>query len=117
MTMLAKNFLVPVVALLSVATMALAQPGPGMGGGRGGMAGPGAGWQCNQSNTPGFTLMSAQERAEHQSRMRAMQSYDECIAYIGEHHGKMAARAQEQGVALPAPRNPCDMMKARGRIK
>jgi hypothetical protein len=61
--------------------------------------------------------MSAQERAEHQSRMRAMQSYDECIAYIAEHHGKMAARAQEKGVALQAPRNPCDMMKARGRIK
>jgi hypothetical protein len=105
------------VMLLSLVTtmawmaVAQAQPGPGMGGM------PGAGWRAGQGNTPGFALMSDQERMDHQNRMRSLRSYDECLAYVGEHHAQMAVRAQARGIALPAPRNPCDMMQRRGRIQ
>jgi hypothetical protein len=121
MTTLLKKLLIPMVAALAMTTAAMAQPGPGMGGGPGmgrmGGGGPGANWQGNRANTPGFALMTPQERSEHQNRMRSMQTYDECVAYTGEHHAQMAARAKEKGITLPAPRSPCEMMKARGRIK
>jgi hypothetical protein len=89
--------------------------GGGMGGGSGG--GSGANWRANQANTPGFTLMSEQERIEHQNRMRSLQTYDECSAYVGEHRTQMALRAQEKGVTLQSPGSPCETMKSRGRIK
>lgn len=72
----------------------------------------------NKDNTPGWSLMTAQERAEHRSKMRAAKTYDECKALQEEQHKTMEARAKEKGVTLTAPRhNGCDVMKARGIIK
>ncbi len=114
------------IALLAglLAAPAFAQPGSGMGGmggmgpGMGGM-GPGKGRMAfNQGNTPGWSLMTAEERTAHQQKMWSFKTFDECKAYQAEHHTAMSAKAKEQGKTLPAPRaNACDRMKARGQIK
>lgn len=109
----------------------LAQPGPGMGGGMGGGggmqgAGPGTGpmghgmrgMRFDKNNTPGWTLMTAEERAAHQAKMRAVKTFDECKQLQAEQHTAMEARAKEKGVVLNTPgRNGCDVAKARGMIK
>lgn len=83
--------------------------------------GPGAGWRnlrFDQANTPGWTLMTAEERAAHQTRMRAVQTYNECKQVQEEQHKLMEVRAKEKGVTLAAPRqNACDVAKARGWLK
>ena len=85
-------------------------PGMGMGMGPGG--GRGAA-RYGSDYTPGWTLMSQQERNEHRDRMRSMKTYEECKTYQGQHHEQMAARAKERGVkALPQPRR-----DACGRLK
>jgi hypothetical protein len=107
-----------IITLLGTAVAApvFAQPGPGMGGmGQGQGQGKGMRFGFNQENTPGWTLMTAEERTAHRGKMLAAKSYEECKAIQEEHHQAMAARATEKGVALPAPRqNGCDRMKARG---
>lgn len=117
------------IALLGAALAAptFAQPGSGMGGGggmgpgMGGMGGMGPGkgrMALNQDNTPGWSLMTAEERSAHQQKMWSFKTFDECKAYQAEHHTAMTAKAKEQGKTLPAPRaNACDRMKARGQIK
>jgi len=106
---------ITLIALLGAALAApvLAQPGPGMGG-----MGGGGGMRFNQNNTPGWSLMTPEERTEHQTKMRAVKTYDECKALQTEQHAAMEIRAKEQGVTLPVPRqNGCDRMKAKGFIK
>lgn len=92
-----------------------AGPGPGPGAGMG----PGArGMRFDKANTPGWTLMTAEERIAHQNRMREVKTYEECKMMQAEHHTAMASRAKDKGVALRAPRqNACDNMKARGFVK
>ena len=95
-------------------------PGSGMGPGQG--MGPGAAkaksFSFNKDNTPGWALMSAEERTAHHDKMSGAKTYDECKAVQDEHHKAMEARAKEKGVTLPAPRNNgCDRMKARGFYK
>lgn len=98
------------VAFTLIATAALAQNGPGMGGGYGGR---GRAW--DKSSTPGWTLMTEQERTDWRTKMHAAKTYDECLALREEHHKLMETRAKEKGVTLPTPRrNGCDMMKSRG---
>jgi hypothetical protein len=70
---------------------------PGMGPGMG--RGPGARWGSDY--TPGWSLMTAEERSEHQNRMREMKSHADCNAYMATHREQMAARAQSQGKTLP----------------
>lgn len=91
-------------------------PGPGastprMGMGPGGGRGPMGRW--GSDNTPGWSMMTPQERTEHQTRMRSMTSYDECKSYQAQHHEQMIARAKERGAKpLPAPRrDPCAGLK------
>jgi hypothetical protein len=109
---------------------ALAQPGGGMGPGAGPMGagpaasapgtgmgmGPGGGrgaarWGTDY--TPGWSLMTRQERNAHRDRMRSMTTYEECQAYRDQHHEKMLARAEERGIkALVQPRrDPCIGLK------
>ncbi len=79
---------------------AASAPGMGMGpmGGRGA-----ARWGADY--TPGWALMTQQERNEHRERMGSMKTYEECKAYQEQHHEQMAARAKERGgKAMPAPR-------------
>ena len=110
---------------LSASAMAqsapVATPGNGAGPGAGQM-GPGAGgmrgMQFGQNNTPGWTLMTAEERTAHQTSMRAVKTYDECKLLQAEQHATMQARAKEKGITLNTPRqNGCDNMKARGFIQ
>ena len=78
-----------------------AGPGPGYGGmgpGRGGMMGP----RYGAGVTPGWALMTPEERSAHQNEMRGMKTYDECRAYVDQQHQLMQGRAKERGVAVPA---------------
>ena len=97
------------------AASADARPGMGRGMGPGAGMGPGhcrqadpaqpnCGWRMNRRNSPDYGLMSPDERAAHQSRLRSMQSREECLAYLQDHHAQMGERAKAQGKTLPAPR-------------
>lgn len=117
--------------VLGMAGLVAAQPGtgPGMGGGPGmqgtgpgaQQAGPATGWRSwrfDQGNTRGWTLMTPDERAAHQTRMAAVKTYQECKQVQDEQRQSMEARAKEKGVTLAAPRqNGCDVAKARGWLK
>ena len=83
--------------------------GPGMGRGPGpGASGPGygpgmgRGWRAGPNNTPGWSMMTPEERAAHQQRMQGMTSRADCAAYVNEQHQQMAARAQQRGASAPA---------------
>ncbi len=71
----------------------------GRGGMRSGM-GPGARW--GRDYTPGWSLMSTEERQQHRDKMGSFTSYDDCKAYMDQHHQQMSARAKEQGRIMPA---------------
>ena len=122
-SMTLKRFALMAVLGSVFAMPALAQNGPGAGGGGGGMGGGpcmqgGGGMRFNQKNTPGWTLMTQEERTEMQNKMRAVKTYDECKQLQTEHRAQMEARAKEKGVTLREPRqNGCDRMKARGMIQ
>ncbi len=119
MSTMSRKLLLACASLL-LAGSALAQPGPGMGGGMGGgmgqgmgpgpcmkgdvAAGPNCGWRMNRKNTPGYGLMTPEERAAHQQKMRSFTNREECQAYVAEHHAEMAKKAQAKGMNLPSPR-------------
>lgn len=92
--------------------------GPGMGMGPGMGPGPGARqgmhYRWNDRNSPGWSMMTAQERQEHQTRMSSFTSYDECKAYLDQHHQDMMARASSRGRTLPAhpPYDACARLKS-----
>lgn len=78
-------------SLIGLSTgIACAQAGMGPGAGRGA-----ARW--GSDFTPGWALMTQQERNEHRDRMRSMKTYEECKAYVEQNHEQMAARAKERG--------------------
>jgi hypothetical protein len=107
------------IAAALAASAALAQgPGYGPGGGAGKGPGKGPGWSFNGDNTRGWSMMSRAERAEHRDRMLSMKSYEECVAYLEEHHKQMEARAKARGRAGPAQpaQNMCERMKQAGRF-
>ena len=113
--------LAAVLSASVLAQSAPAAPGMGMGPG-GGQMGPGAGgmrgMRFDKTNTPGWTLMTAEERTAMQVKMRAVKTYDECKVLQAEQHATMEVRAKEKGVTLNTPRqNACDRMKAKGFIK
>ena len=49
----------------------------------------------------GSQLMTAAERTEYQSKMRALKTDKERDAFRLDHHDKMTVRAVEKGVTLP----------------
>ena len=106
-------------ALLVAAGTVSAQPGPGTGpgpgpgpgasappggpGGMGRMNGPGhMGGRWGTDFTSGWSMMTPAERQEHQTKMSSMTNYDECKAYMDQHHQQMAERAKEKGSTVPA---------------
>ena len=90
-------------------------PPPCMGAGP---CGGGGGWQAGPRNTPGYTLMTPEERTAHVAKMRSLKTMEECETYLTEHRAAMAKRAQEQGKAMPRMRrDPCAMLKQQGAIK
>ena len=66
--------------------------------------------------TPGWSMMSAEERREHHDRMAGAKTHDECRAELERHRQAMAERARTQG--RPAPgmprRDPCAGLKPKG---
>ena len=69
-------------------------------------------------NTPGWSLMTPEERTAHHNAMMSAKTYEECKAAQEAQHKQMEARAKEKGATLPAPRqNACERMKARGFYK
>ena len=93
-------------------------PGAGMGGGMGIKSGKTRRFDFNKDNTPGWSLMSTEERTAHRDKMLAAKTYDECKALQDEQHQAMEARAKEKGKTLRGPRrNACDSMKTRGFFK
>jgi hypothetical protein len=98
-----------VTAALMAAGAALAQPGPGAGAGAGASAprgGPGGpahmGGRWGADFTSGWSMMTPAERREHQAKMRSMTNYDDCRAYMDQHHRQMADRAKDKGRTVPA---------------
>ena len=54
-----------------------------------------------QEQVYGSQLMTSQERAAYQTRMRAAKTNDEREQIRAQHHKEMQVRAQQQGVTLP----------------
>lgn len=65
----------------------------------GGRPGPGPRW--GRDDTPGWPMMSREERQTHRERMSSFKTYEECRAYMDEHHQQMTARAKERGRDMP----------------
>lgn len=79
------------------------------------LAGP---WRAAEHNVYGWQLMSADERIEHQRRLRGFDSYLACRAYLVTHHAEMEARARRAGVVLtPRAQSACDQLRNRGRLQ
>ena len=102
-------------ALAAVSLAALAQnygPPPGRGPGYGPGPGSRAGC-CGAEVTPGWALMTEEERAKHQEKMHGMNDYAQCQAYIAEHQKLMQERAKERGQPLPSrgPGPGCQWLK------
>lgn len=74
----------------------------GQGGGHGHM-GCGAGGQtrAGPGSTMGWSLMTPQERQQHQAKMMSFTNAKDCRAYVAEHHRLMAERAKQRGMAVP----------------
>jgi pilus assembly protein FimV len=68
---------------------------PGSSGRAGGARAPNQ--RYDDSNTPGWSTMSATERSDHQRRMQSFRTYEECRAYMGEHSTRMRARPNTPG--------------------
>lgn len=120
----------PIATALVIASAAVvAQPGAGSGdsaspatkppAGAPAPAGKGPRWQFDAGNTPGWSMMTSQERARHHAQMLDFRTHEECAAYLEEHHRQMAARARDRGRPAPdAPRqNMCARMREAGRLR
>lgn len=74
---------------------------------------PGMGWRMHRNNTPGWAMMTRQERDEHHRTMMDMKDHGACQTYMQEHHAKMVDRAKERGRTMPAmpPQDGCARLK------
>lgn len=71
-------------------------------------------WRASEQNTQGWRLMSAEERIEHQAKVRSFKSYEECQVYRVEHHREMEERAKALGLELhPGREDICDHLAPR----
>lgn len=110
-----RTMLAAALAALSLSTYAQMGPGPGgpgYGPGPGAMMGP----RFNEQTTPGWTMMTPEERKAHQERMFSFKDRGECQAYMAEHRKQMEARAKEKGKSLPGkgPGPGCDYLDKKG---
>jgi Ni/Co efflux regulator RcnB len=98
-----------IAAVLAVSMGAAQAQGAASAPGMGGMHG----WHMSRDNTPGWSMMSRAERKEHHDKMMAMTDHAACVAYMEQHHAKMAERAKERGRTLPAQprRDACASLK------
>lgn len=97
---------------------AASAPAPQPGAGPGARGPRGRMMRFDEKNTPGWSLMTSEERLAHRDRMHAFKTTDECKAYHDEHLKQMEARAKEQGKSFKRFRgDPCGMMQQRGFLK
>ena len=52
--------------------------------------------------TSGWPMMTPAERQEHQAKLAGLKTYEECRAYMDQHHEQRVARAKDKGLAMPA---------------
>ena len=97
------------IGLLALSMTAAQAQGPASAPAMGGMGG----MNLNRDNTPGWSMMTRAERREHHDKMMAMTDPAVCMAYMEQHHAKMAERAKERGRTLPAKprRDACAPLK------
>lgn len=97
---------------------AASAPGPQQGIGPRAMGPMGGMMRFDEKNTPGWSLMTPEERLAHRDRMHTFKTVDECKAYHDEHLKQMEARAREQGkTPMPFHGDPCTMMQRAGLMK
>ena len=68
-----------------------------------------------RESTPGWSMMTPEERQKHHEKMRGMRGHGECMEYMHEHHRHMESRAREKGTTLDGkdPGPYCEGMKKR----
>lgn len=87
--------------------------GSGMGSGMGGMGGMGMGGMGMGSMgagmarggadvTPGWSMMSEEERQAHMAQMQGARTRGECLQIMEQHHAQMQQRALERGMSPPS---------------
>ena len=75
-------------------------------------------WRAGAGNTPGWHLMSPDERVEYQRHMRGFDDARGCAAYQAEHRARMAERARKHGAALPQDiADGCEQLRRQGQLK
>ena len=57
---------------------------------------------ADENTTPGWTMMTPEERQAHRARMQSATSHGECMRLMDEHRQRMLERATERGVPPPA---------------
>jgi hypothetical protein len=88
-------------------------PGPGRGPGMHGM-----GMKFGSTNTPGWSMMTKEERKEHHNKMMSAKTMGECTALHEDHRKLMEQRAKDKNITLRQPKhNPCEMMQKNGAFK
>ncbi|MBL0944060.1 MAG: hypothetical protein IBJ04_07025 [Hydrogenophaga sp.] len=60
-------------------------------------------WRSGPRYTPGWSMMSEQERAQHRAQMHAARSPEECERILREHRRLMEQRAAERGKPMGHP--------------
>jgi hypothetical protein len=69
-------------------------------------------------NTPGWGMMSRDERAAHHKKMQGMKNMDECRAYHDQHMKEMQSRMHSRGGKMDMPKmDGCEMMHKQGHFK
>ena len=68
------------------------------------VAAAGGPWRAEEGNTPGWALITPEERIAHQAMVRSFTNYDDCRAYQVAHHRLMEERAEQRGLPPPAGR-------------
>ncbi len=117
MQSLTRVLLASAAVVTCIAAAAQGGPGPGPGAGPGPMMGGPGPMGVGPGNTPGWSLMTPDEQKAHREKMASMKTYEECKAYLDQHHQLMQDRAKAKGVELPARAGvACDRMKAQGRL-
>lgn len=82
------------LALPAVAQSASAPTGPGWG----------PGMRAGPQHTPGWSMMTPEERRQHHTKVTGFKSTEECRAYLTQHREQMAERAKARGTVMRGPR-------------
>lgn len=64
---------------------------------------PPSGARVGPRYTPGWSMMSKEERAQHRAQMRAANTPEDCRRLMEEHHRLMERRAADRGATLGTP--------------